>query len=257
MLSRLADFLEKDEEVKSKVVGSLIYPALMLIVGIITIFVLLSFVIPKLTVMFEDLSETLPLPTTILLNLSGFFHRFWILVVLGGLLAIYLFQKFTHTGEGRLWLDRWKLKIPVLGEFLLNVEIGRFARTLATLLENGVVIVPALETAADVLDNAALHVEIKEVAQNVAQGNSLSHALERCRFFPQIAINMMAVGEESGRLPAALHKLAASYEKYAEGVMKTFTSLLEPLLIVIIGGIVGFIVISLLLPIFRMNLIIQ
>jgi len=145
----------------------------------------------------------------------------------------------------------------VLGSFIKDVEIGRFARTLGTLLDSGVVIVSALQSVWAVLDNEVIKKEIKRVSEEVAGGASLRGALEKCRFFPEDAMNMIAVGEESGHLEQTLHNLADVYERRSDRSVKTVTSLLEPLLIVVIGSVVGFIVIAMLLPIFKMNLIIQ
>ncbi len=257
ILSRLAEFSERDEEVRSKVKSSLIYPSLILIVGAVTIFVLLSFVIPRLTVMFDDLSQDLPLITVILVAASRFLERFWWLIILflvGGLLYL---KKVFSTSEGKFWLDSRKLRLPVLGRFIADVELGRFARTLGTLLDSGVVIVTALETVCGLLDNEVFRNEIRKVHEEVGQGTSLSRALENCPHFPEDALHMIVVGEESGRLEQSLYKLADTYERRSDRSVKAVTSLLEPLLIVFVGSVVGFIVIAMLLPIFKMNLIIQ
>ena len=257
VLGRLAEFTDKDQETRNKIRASLVYPALMLLVGAITIFVLLTFVIPRLTAMFDDLSETLPLPTLILIAVSDFMLRFWWL--LAGMFALigFYFKGFLHTSEGRLKFDTFKLKVPVLGNFIRDVEIGRFSRTLGTLLDSGIVIVPALESVWAVLENTVLKAEIEKVSREVADGMSLTAALKKCVYFPEEAINMIAVGEESGHLEHSLYKLADSYQRQSERTMKTITSLLEPLMIVGIGSVVGFIVMAMLLPIFKMNLIIK
>ena len=257
ILSRLADFIEKEQDVRSKITSSLIYPSLMLLVGAGTIFILLSFVIPRLTVMFDDLTESLPLATLLLINLSSFFARFWWLLLGLVFLGSVVFKNYLNTLEGRLWFDGLKLRIPLLGNFIRDAEIGRFSRTLATLLDSGVVIVTALDSAWSILDNTLLRQEVRLIAQQVAGGTSLSSALQKSQYFPEAAVNMLSVGEESGHLEVSLYKLAESYEKQTDRAMRTFTTLLEPLLIMAIGLIVGFIVIALLLPIFKMNLIIQ
>ncbi|MFH1360481.1 MAG: type II secretion system F family protein [Candidatus Omnitrophota bacterium] len=257
VLGRLVEFADKDEETRAKVRSSLIYPALMLIVGTATIFVLLTFVIPRLTVMFDDLSQALPLPTIILITLSQFLERFWWLVLFVALLIAWYFRKLTQSAEGKLWLDQWKLKIPFLGKFIQDVEIGRFARTLGTLLQSGVTIVTALDAVWALLDNEVIRKEIRKVSEEVAGGASLSLALRKCPHFPDASRSVIAVGEESGHLEHALQKLADAYERQSDRSVKTVTSLLEPLLIVAIGAVVGFIVIAMLLPIFKMNLIIR
>lgn len=257
ILERLADLIEKDEDTRAKVKGSLIYPGVILLVGTITVFVLLTFVVPKLTVLFDDLAESLPLPTMILIGLSNFFARFWWLIL--GLLGagVFYFKKFLSSEEGRFQFDNFRLKLPVVGRFTQDVEIGRFARILGTLLESGVVIVSALESVWAVLDNRILKGEIKKAAEDVKNGSSLTNALRGCSFIPEMAINMVAVGEESGRLDESLFKLADSYEKQSDRTVKAMTSLLEPLLIVIVGFIVFFIVLAVVLPIFKMDLIIK
>lgn len=257
ILNRLADFIDKDLETRAKVQASLAYPAFMLFVGAVTIFVILTFVIPRLTVIFEDMTESLPLPTMVLLGVSRFFAQFWWLV-LGSfvLLSIYV-QRFKSSPEGKKKVDTLKLKIPILGDFIKDVEIGRFTRTLATLLDCGVVIVSALESVWAVLDNGLLKSEIKMVSQDVASGTSLSAALKKCAYFPEAAVNMIAVGEEAGHLEKSLYKLAISYERQSDRTVKAITSLLEPLMIFVIGAVVGFMFVAILLPIFRVNLLIK
>ncbi|MFA5059231.1 MAG: type II secretion system F family protein [Candidatus Omnitrophota bacterium] len=257
VLNRLAEFIDKDQETRAKVRASLIYPALILVVGVVTIFILLSFVIPRLTVMFDDLSQSLPLPTMILVGISDFLSKFWWLVLIASGMIFLAFKNYLRSAEGKKWFDELKLKLPLLGSFIKDAEIGRFSRTLGTLLDCGVTIVPALEAVSEVLGNEVLKAEIKKVSLEVAGGSSLNAALKGCAYFPEAAIHMIAVGEESGRLEQSLYKLADSYERSCDRSVKTITSLLEPLLIVLIGSVVGFIVISMLLPIFKMDLMIR
>jgi len=257
VLERLADFLEKDEQVSSKAVTSLIYPSLILTVGAVTVFVLLSFVIPRLTEMFSELSQGLPWPTVLLIAVSNFFARFWWALLLIAGTGVFYFKRLYAIPEKRLIIDRKQLKVPILGEFIMKLEIVRFAQTLATLLEGGVSIVEALKGVSAVAGNHALRQELEKVAQDVAQGSSLAGSLKETTFFPANVINMVIVGEESGRLEEALYKVGSSYERQTDEVMKRITSLLEPSLIVAVGLVIGFIVVAMLLPIFRMNLIIQ
>jgi len=257
VVGRLADFLEKDQEVSSKATASLIYPSLILTVGIVTVFVLLSFVIPRMTEMFEELSQKLPWPTVFLIGVSRFFSRFWwvILVAIGA--GSFYWTRIQKNLETKITIDRFKLRIPLVGEFILKLEMVRFAQTLATLLEGGVSIVEAIKGVAAVVANQALRQEIEKVAQDVSAGTSLTESLKNVSFFTPAVTNMILVGEESGHLEAALQKIAFSYERQTDQVIKTMTSLLEPMLIVFIGAIIGFIVVAMLLPIFQMNLIIQ
>jgi len=257
VLLRLGDYLEKENETIGKIKSSLAYPALIVVVGILTIFVLLTFVIPRVSVMFEDLDQTLPLPTIVLMGLSGFFARYW-WILLGIIVGSgFGFRQWLRTENGRMQFDRWKLKAPVLGHYVETVEIGRLTRTLATLLEGGITITMALNSVWATIDNLVLRDEIKEIAQRVSNGASLRSALSQSPYFPELAVNMIAMGEETGQLDKGLYKVADTFEKQADQLSKTMVSLLGPCVLIIIVTIVGFVVISMLLPIFQMNLIIQ
>ncbi len=256
-LHRLAEFLDADQENRFKVKSSLYYPALVMGVGCLTIFILLTFVIPQLLVIFEDLNQALPLPTAILKGVSEFFAQFWWLFLIVILAVFFFVQRVLQIPKGRLWWDGCRLQLPVLGNFFREVALGRFARTLATLIQSGVAIVSALETVAEVLDNEVLKTEIFKAALEVKNGASLTAALGHSGYFPENALSIIAVGEESGRLEKGLNNLADSYERQTQAAVQTFTSLLGPLLILIIAGVVAFIVFAMALPIFRMNLLIK
>lgn len=257
VLGRLADFLEKDQEISQKAATSFIYPSLILFVGVATVFVLLSFVVPRLTDMFEELSQRLPWPTVFLINVSHLFASFWWLILIF-LIGSFLYgQHLYRIPEHRSKIDAWKLRLPFVGEFIVKLELVRFAQTLGTLLDGGVPIVEALRGVAAVVGNHALRQEVSRLADDIAGGASLTEALKGIAFFPSAAVNMVAVGEESGQLEKALHKIAVSYERQTDQIIRAITSLVEPALIVLIGSVVGFVVVAMLLPIFQMNLIIQ
>ena len=257
VFKRLSDYLEKESETRGKINSSLAYPLFVLGVGVLTIFVLLTFVIPRLSVMFEDLDQALPLPTVILVNLSGFFARYWWLL-LGVFVIIKIYGgQWLRSPQGRLWLDSFKLRIPFWGEFIKTVEIGRFARTLGTLLESGVPLTTALGTIYPTIDNVVMREEIQKVSKGVTDGLALKSALGQCVFFPEMAVSMVSIGEESGHLEKGLYKIAETLERQADETVKVMTSLLGPAVLVVIVSIVGFAVIAMLLPIFRMNLLIQ
>lgn len=257
VLGRLADFLEKEEQVSAKAMTSLVYPGLILTVGVMTVFVLLSFVVPRLSEMFEELSQALPWPTVFLMAVSNFFARFWWLIVIGAGAGVFYLKRLYAIPHKRLQFDRLQLKIPVVGEFIVKLEIVRFAQTLAALLDGGVNIVESLRGVAAVAGNHALRQELEKAAQAVTQGSSLAESLKQTSFFPANVISMIIVGEESGKLSDALCKVGFSYERQTDEVMKRITSLLEPALIVAVGLVIGFMVVAMLLPIFQMNLIIQ
>lgn len=257
VLNRLADFTLKEQETRSKVKASLYYPAFVLGIGVITVFILLTFVIPHLTQIFEDLNESLPLPTMILIGMSDFFVHFgWLLAAgIGGI--FFLYKRIHRNKKGRLAIDRLKLKLPILGSFLREVEFGRFSRTLATLIKSGVTIVSALETVSEVLENTVLQQELRKVTLSVKNGENLTKALAQLTYFPESAISIIAVGEESGHLDHGLDNLADSYEQQIQLATQTVTSLLGPSMIVLIGMVVAFIIFALALPIFRMDTLIR
>lgn len=257
ILQRLADHLEKEYATLNKIKSSLAYPLFVLGVGILTVFVLLTFVIPRLSVMFDDLDQTLPLPTLILIRLSAFFARYWwFLIGIFVIIKIY-WSQWTRSAQGRLWFDGFKLKVPLLGEFIKGAEIGRFARTLGTLLESGVPLTSALNVIYPTIDNRIMQDEIRKVSKDVMDGQALKSALGRCPFFPEMVIDMIAVGEESGRLEKGLYKIAGTLERQTDQMVQVMMSLLGPVVLMVIVSLVGFAVIAMLLPIFRMNLLVQ
>ncbi len=257
VLRRLSDFMEKDEESISKVRASMAYPALMAFVGFITIFVLLSFVAPRLTSIFIDLGQALPLPTKILIGISSFFARFWILMIIVVVITITAFSRWLKTEDGKAAFDAIKLKVPLLGSFVQKVEIARFGRTLGTLIGNGVPIIQALGVASSTLGNTVIRHDMEEAKKDVVEGAPLSISVKKSGHFPVMVTNMIAVGEESGTLEKSLFKIADAYDTEIDRATKAITSLLEPGLILFMGIVVGFIVIAMLLPIFQLNLMIR
>ena len=257
VLKRLSDFMEKDEENISKVRSSMAYPALMAVVGIITIFILLTFVAPRLTAIFIDLGQALPLPTKILIWVSSFFAAFWPIIIIGIVVGVIAFNKWSKTKEGKARLDSLKIKMPLIGVFIQKVEIARFSRTLATLIGNGVPVIQALSTATSIVDNIPIKQDMEQARKDVVDGAPLSSGIKRSKNFPSMVTNMIAVGEESGTLERSLFKIADSYDVETDRTIKTITTLLEPGLILFMGLIVGFIVIAMLLPIFQLNLMVR
>ena len=257
VLKRLSQFYEKEEEIKAKIQTAMAYPILVSLVGVLTIFVLLSFVMPKLTMIFAEFDQILPLPTRILVKVSNFFAEFWWLILSFFILFIFLLTRINKTKEGKLRFDIFILSIPVIGEFIGKVEIGRLTKSLATLLDNGVPILQSLEVVADTVGNEVLKRELERIGGQIRDGSSFSRAIRTSRHFPIFVMNMIAVGEEGGTLENALHKVGDSYERDADRLVKIMTSLIEPLLILGMGAVVAFIVIAMLLPIFRINLMVR
>ena len=253
VMMRLADFLENEEELKAKLRSAMVYPALIAVVGIATIFLLLSFVIPKLVLVFEDFGQILPIPTQILIYISSLLSQYWWLVILLIGLFFFIVNRILKTSEGRFCFDNFKLKLPVFGTVILKRQMERFCRILATLLGNGVTILPSLEIVRDIMENNILKKEVKKMRADVRDGRSLAKAMSKSRYFPASIVNIISVGEESGSLEKVLKKISISYEREVDRSLKVFTSLLEPIMILVMGSIVAFIVAAMLLPIFQLN----
>lgn len=257
VLNRLSDFSEKEDELRSRVRTAMAYPILMAVVGIGTIIVLLAFVIPRLVTMFEDMGEILPLPTRMLVTLSGWLTSYWWLIAALMFLVIFVVKRRRRSPEGRLAIDRFKLRIPLLGDLIQKAEIARFGRTLGTLLVNGVPILQSIDVVSQTMTNEVLQQEVRKVHSNVAQGLSLTRAIKESSRFPGFVVNLVAVGEEGGLLERSLLRIADTYEREVDRTVKVMTALLEPAMILVMGGVVGFIVISMLLPIFQINVMIH
>ncbi|MFA5146431.1 MAG: type II secretion system F family protein [Candidatus Omnitrophota bacterium] len=257
ILKRLSDFSEKQLEIRTKIRTALAYPILMSVIGCVTIVILMTFVIPKMTAMFSDLGQVLPLPTRILLGISGFLTNYWwILIAIIAIIAVTA-AKIYATADGRLAIDRLKLGSPVAGPLIKKVELARFARTLATLLNNGVPILEALKIVSETMENALIRGEFAKTYASVREGSSLARGLSGSAVIPPVVINMVAVGEEGGHLERSLLKVAETYERESDEAIKIMMSLLEPFLILTLGVVVGFIVISMLLPIFEINFLMR
>lgn len=256
-LRQAADLFEREYELKSKVKMAMVYPTFVMIMGAITVFVMLSFVIPKISDIFVDLGAALPLPTRILIALSGFFAKFWwlLLLAVGG--SIYLYRRLRMIPSQREKIDNVKLKIPLIKNVIVQTELARFCRILGMLLESGVPILQAIDVTMPVLDTELFRKQLRAVQSEVKGGRSLSEALSSSPWFPPFVTDIIGVGEESGKLDDSLKKLANSYERQLEYLLKITTQLLEPLLILLVGGVIGLIVIGMLLPIFNLNLIIK
>ena len=247
-LWRLVAFGEQDEELRGKASSAMVYPAFLLFIGSSAIFILVSFVFPKFLVIFEDFNATLPLPTVVVMALCKFMGSFWWAVLLGiGGLA-YSFAKYARSEGGRKRLDKIWLRTPVLGGVVQRYEMAKFARTLGALFDNGVPVLTALKITSDTLSNSAVSAEVDRVHGRVAEGDSISQALRDSLYFPPMVVNMLAVGEESGRLGAVTKRVADAYDIEVDRAVKAMTALLEPIMIVVMGLIIGFLVISMLLP---------
>ena len=250
VLRRLADFLEEQDRLKSKVRTSLIYPVFMICIGFLVLSFLFTFVIPKITKIFKDTGSALPFITLALIMISNIFQKYW-WILLGLIGGLYLgFRKFTE--KNRHFLDRLLLKTP--GNIMQSLYFGRFARTLGFLLEGGLPVLKALEFAGKATGNGVIQQRVQEAGQKVAEGARLAPSLDR---FPPVLLQLISTGEKTGRLVDVLKKAADSYEEEFSRKVERFLSLLEPVMILTMGLVVGLIVLAVLLPIFQLNQLIQ
>jgi len=257
MLLRLSDFLEKQIQMRNKILAALAYPLIMLGIGTIILFMLITVVIPQVTQVFEEMNQVLPLPTRILLGISHFLQNYGLfLFLLLGILGLW-FRKWAHTLKGRERLDRWIFVIPLFGSLFKRVAISRFTTTLSTLLSSGIPLLRSLEIVKEVMNNKVLSDAIQKVNENIKQGESIAEPLKRSGVFPPLVIHMIAVGEKSGELEKVLLKVSEAYDHEVETITVTLTSLLTPIMILLMGGVVLYIVVSVLLPIFEMSQVIR
>lgn len=253
VLSRLAELTERQIAFRNKVRSILAYPVLVGFVGIVIVALLLTIALPRLTLIFVEMSRTLPLPTRILISTGDIFSRFWWLIGLIVAAVVVAISWYAKTDSGALRLDRMKLKLPVAGKLVVKAAVSRFCRTLGTLIASGVPILSSLDIARNVVGNKVLSMAINRARQDVKEGESVTNPLRREGVFPSLAIRLMSAGEESGRLEEMLLKIADTYDDEVETTVTTLSSLLEPAMIILMGLFVGFIVLAILLAIFEIN----
>jgi general secretion pathway protein F len=253
ILFRLAEFLEKQLALKHKVTNAILYPALMLIVGVSVLFFLMTFVVPKITAVFTSLKQALPWPTVVLMTISHFLADYWA-VILGGVgLIVWVVRRALKTEAGQIKADRWLLKIPLIGEVARMVAISRLTSTLATMLASGVQLLDAMDVAKRVMNNRVLEHAVEGARQNIREGETIAEPLKRSGEFPALVTHMVAVGERSGEMEEMLRRIGHIYDGEVDRVITRFTSLLEPIMILVMGVLVFFIVVAILLPIFEMG----
>ncbi len=257
VLERLADIAEKQEVLKHRIRSALTYPVLMSFIGALVLFLLLTFIVPSITSIFSDMNQVLPTPTLILIRLSDFFKNNWWLMCVAIIIFLLIFRSVKKTVKGRYVVDKAKLFLPGFGILTKKLSVARFARTLASLLENGVSMMPALNIVKNIVGNILIFDVIEEASKEVGKGKGLGAALAQNNIFPDLSIQMILVGEQSGELEAMLNKVADIFENEVETSISSLTSLLEPAMILLMGVIVGYIVLSICLPIFEMNQLIR
>lgn len=254
-LLRIADYRSKQEDLLSRFRMALAYPALMAVVGVGTIIFMFTFAIPRLTLIFTELGQDLPLPTRILISLSQIFRQWWLWAVL--ILLILIIRKQWKAKSARAFWSRYSLRMPVFGKLLLKSELGRFTRTLELLIKNGIPILKGIDIAIPVVGNEVISKQLKLSYKELEQGGSFGGSLKNSKIIPLFMCNMIIVAEESGKLAETLGEIASYYEQDTDEAIKIMTSLLEPLMILTMGLIVGFIVVSMLLPVFEINVMLK
>lgn len=252
-LQRLAEYMERAQQVQDEIKSALTYPVLLTLTGGASIVVLLTYVLPKFTAIFGDLGQALPTSTRVLLGISEGLRSYWWLLSLLMMGAWFGARQYIATPQGRFQWDRWRLRLWLFGQLLTKREVGRFARTLGTLLKSGVPLLQALEVVQDVVGNEMMSRALKEVRVGVREGQGIAAPLGRSGIFPTLALQMVSVGEETGRLDEMLMRVAEYYERDTYNQVKRLTSLMEPLLILVMGLAVGFVVISMLSAVFSIN----
>ena len=257
VLERLADITEKQQALKNRIQTALAYPIFMLIIGTAVLFILLIYIVPSITSIFTEMNQVLPTPTRILIFLSDFFTSYWwsIFIIIAAV-AVF-FNRAKRTAKGRYWIDKTMLILPGIGILVKKLAVARFARTLGSLLENGVSMLIALDIVKNIAGNKLISDSVETAAIEVGKGQGLGVALSGSGIFPQLSIQMIQVGEQSGQLETMLTKISDVFENEVEITVLRLTSYQEPVMILVMGSIVGFIVLSICLPIFEMNQLIR
>ncbi len=252
VLRRMANHFQQFAEIQTKFTSALIYPAIVICMGIALIAFFMFVMMPQFTTIFNGFNIPLPLPTRILIGSSQFFLGYWWLIGSVILLAIIVFFRFKASETGGRKLDEWKMKAPVIGKVINLNLFGQFARTLGTLLQNGVPVLTALKITEQVLPNRLIKEAVAKTREAVTDGKTLAQPLAQSKLFPQLMVDLVRIGEETGNVPAALSNLADTYEGELTIALRLMTQLLEPVLILVMGGIVAFLLLSIFLPLFRL-----
>ncbi|HAO23453.1 MAG: type II secretion system protein GspF [Desulfobacteraceae bacterium IS3] len=257
VLDRLADITEKQQALKNRIRAALAYPILMSMIGVSVLFFLLTFIVPTIAGIFKEMNQVLPAPTRFLIATGSLMKSYWWVLFI--LIALFLIgiRYVNRTVKGRYFFDKLTLSLPGFGVLARKLAVARFARTLGSLLENGVTMMAALEIVKNIVGNVLLADAVSEAAKAVGKGQGLGVSLAESELFPSLSIQMIQVGEQSGALEAMLNKIADVFENEVESTVMSMTSVLEPLMILIMGVVVGFIVLSICLPIFEMNQLVK
>jgi type IV pilus assembly protein PilC len=251
VLLRLADMIENEVKLRGKIKSAMTYPVAVVALVVLIMSAMLLFVVPQFQSIYAGLGGSLPLPTRVLLTVSNIFKKLWYIILIGSLVGRFFFKRWKKTPSGRAAVDRGKLRVPIFGPLFQKVALSRFASTLAMLLKSGVPILQALEIVSETVNNRVVAIAIEDVQQSVREGESMAKPLSSHAVFPPMVVQMLAVGEETGQVDTMLEKVASFYDAEVEAQVDALTSLIEPLLIAVIGGCVGAAVIALYMPMFN------
>lgn len=252
VLRRMATHYQQFAEVQGKFTSALIYPAMVVCVGLALIVFFMTFMMPKFILIFQGFNVTLPLPTRMLIATSVVFEKYWWLLIFFVIVVVIVFKRFQASVTGRRKFDEWKMAAPVVGKVVKLNLFGQFARTLGTLLQNGVPVLTALRITEEVLPNVIIREAIAKTREAVTDGKTLAQPIAHSKLFPQLMVDLIRIGEETGDVPGALHNIADTYESELNIALRLMTQLIEPLLIICMAVIVGFLLLSIFLPLFKL-----
>ena len=252
ILNRLAAYIEKAAKLKKKVKGAMTYPIVVTVIAVMVVAVILIFVIPVFEAMFADFGKSLPVPTQIVVALSEFLQNYILYIVVGFVLLIFAFRRFYKTEKGQALVDSLILKLPVFGMLIRKVAVAKFTRTLGTMISSGVPILDSLDIVAATAGNMTIEEAIRETRQSISEGRTIAEPLADSEVFPSMVVQMISVGEATGALDTMLGKIADFYDDEVDAAVDALTAMLEPFMMVFLGGTIGGLVVSMYLPIFQM-----
>lgn len=253
VLDRLADFTENQAKLRSRIIGAMIYPIIMGVVGFSLMIFLFVVIIPKITAIFDDIDVALPLPTKVLISFSDFLVGYWYLLILFIALAVYGIRRWHKTERGKELFDKYSLKLPLFGKLTRMVSVSRFSRTLSTLLSSGVPLLASMDIVKNIISNVIIKRVIEETKNAVKEGESVAEPLKRSGEFPPIVTHMIAIGEKTGQLEKMLERVADAYDAEVDTSVSALMTILEPMMILLMAGMVAFVVMSILLPLMQMS----
>lgn len=253
VLLRLADFTERQLDTRKKVTSKMYYPVIMLVVGSLVMFALLTYVVPTITGIFTDMKQTLPLPTLILITVSDFLQTYWWVIALAIVLIAVAIQRYRRTEHGTTFFHTWAIRMPLFGQLNLKIAMARFTRTLGILMQSSIPLLDALDISRAVLNNSILAKSIDEARDLIREGSDIATPLRESGYFPPLVSHMISIGERSGQLEEMLIRVADTYDNEVQTSIEGLTSLIDPLIIVAMGGVMFGITLAILLPIFEMN----